>query len=73
MFLILSGMGFIFYFLFRVTEVVIEGTVKDLFGGVIGEKDYPTGRALYHLRLRAHRPHRGSTAAAEAAGGGGNR
>jgi voltage-gated potassium channel len=32
MFLILSGMGFIFYFLFRVTEVVIEGTVKDLFG-----------------------------------------
>lgn len=32
MFLILSGMGFIFYFLFRATEVVIEGTVKDLFG-----------------------------------------
>ena len=32
MLLILSGMGFIFYFLFRVTEVVVEGTVKDLFG-----------------------------------------
>jgi voltage-gated potassium channel len=30
--LVLSGMGFIFFFLFRVTAVVVEGTVKDLFG-----------------------------------------
>jgi voltage-gated potassium channel len=32
LFLILAGVGFIFYFLARMTEIVVEGTVKDIFG-----------------------------------------